>query len=415
MKEWNKSALLIFGIGFSNLGNWIYFVAINLLIIHMTGSAAAVAGYFVVRPVAMLLTNLWSGSIIDRVNVRKLMIGVDVIRGLLIALIPWLPSIWMIYAVTFLISVLSSFFGPASNVYITKLVPVSSRQRFNSIMSMTNSGAFLLGPAISGVLINLTNTTFSILFNAASFLVCACLIYLLPNVDEDRKEKSEPVRLRTMVEDWRIVLQFTKNSTYFFMLFILIQIAMLIGFSIDSQEATYIKMHMKLSEKDYGNLLSLTGVGSLAGSFLATLLSKKCSYRLFISAGLTVTAVCYFWFYASSGFLSATAAFMLLGFCMSFASSGYSTFFQKHVPSSIMGRFGSMSDMMQGIITIVLTLLVGVLSEIFSVQSVCLIAAGAGIAVCVILSLKAFSDKGTRFFQSKEDAVFTNNRVDLGT
>lgn len=164
MNKWNKSALLNFGIGFSNLGNWIYFVAINLLIIQITGSAAAVAGYFVVKPIAMLLTNLWAGSVIDRVNIRKLMIGVDVIRGLLIAVIPLLPSIWMIYAVTFMVSIAGSFFGPASNVYIAKLVPESRRQRFNSIMSMTNSGAFLLGPAISGLLINLTNTSFSIFF-----------------------------------------------------------------------------------------------------------------------------------------------------------------------------------------------------------------------------------------------------------
>ncbi|MED5016435.1 MFS transporter [Paenibacillus chibensis] len=413
MKEWNRSARLLFGIGFSNLGNWIYFVAINLLIIQITGSAAAVAGYFIVKPVAMLLTNLWSGSIIDRVNIRKLMIGVDVSRGLLIALIPWLPSIWMIYAVTFLISVIGSFFGPASNVYITKLVPENRRQRFNSVMSMTNSGAFLLGPAISGILIHLTNTTFSILFNAASFMVCACVIALLPDVQVKRQQQSEPVRWRTLLDDWRIVLRFVKSASFFTSLFILIQLAMLIGFSIDSQEATYIRMHLKLSEQAYGNLLSLTGVGSLLGSFTATLLAKRVSYRMFISAGLGVTAVCYLWFYASPGFLSATAAFMVLGFAMSFASSGYATFFQTHVPTAIMGRFGSLSDMTQSIITIVLTLTVGVLSEAFSVQLVCCIAAGIGVVVCVALAARSFSEAGTRFFHHKTESI-TVNGADIG-
>ncbi|MWV42467.1 MFS transporter [Paenibacillus sp. HJL G12] len=405
MKERNRFALLIFGIGFSNLGSWIYFVAINLLIIQMTGSAAAVAGYFIVKPVAMLLTNIWSGSLIDRVNIRKLMIGVDIIRGLLIATIPWLPSIWMIYAVTFLVSVAGSFFGPASNVYITKLIPDNRRQRFNSIMSMTNSGAFLLGPAISGLIINLTNTSFSILFNAASFLVCAYLISLLPDVDEDHEKLSEPVRLRTLVDDRLVVFRFAKTSAFFTSIFILIQVTMLIGFSIDSQEATYIRMHLQLSEKDYGNLLSLTGVGSLAGSFIATLLAKRVSYRMFIGAGITMTTVCYLWFYLSSGILSATAAFMVLGFSMSFGSSGYATFFQRHVPAAIMGRFGSLSDMTQSIITIVLTLAVGVLSDMFSVQWVCSIAAGIGIIVCAILVVKSFSAAGTRFFLSKDETT----------
>lgn len=49
MKEWKSSVLLISGLGFSNLGNWIYFVAINLTILEITGSAAALAGLFV-RP-----------------------------------------------------------------------------------------------------------------------------------------------------------------------------------------------------------------------------------------------------------------------------------------------------------------------------------------------------------------------------
>lgn len=96
MKEWESSVLLISGLGFSNLGNWIYFVAINLTILEITGSAAALAGLFVIRPIAMLITNFWSGSIIDRVNIKKLMIIVDVIRGILLLIIPFTTSLWII-------------------------------------------------------------------------------------------------------------------------------------------------------------------------------------------------------------------------------------------------------------------------------------------------------------------------------
>lgn len=82
MHSWKNALLYIFGIGVSNLGNWIYLVAINLLVLHMTGSPAAVAGLFIIRPLATLFTNSWAGSIIDRANKRRLMITTDVIRGL---------------------------------------------------------------------------------------------------------------------------------------------------------------------------------------------------------------------------------------------------------------------------------------------------------------------------------------------
>ncbi|MEV2869422.1 MFS transporter, partial [Paenibacillus larvae] len=135
MKKWKQAMLLVSGIGFSNLGNWIYFVAINISILDLTGSAAAVAGLFVIRPIAMLLTNVWAGSLIDRSNIRRLMIFVDLVRGLLILLIPLLSSLWMIYGIMLIISIFGSFFGPSSSVYITKLIPEENRQRFNSILS----------------------------------------------------------------------------------------------------------------------------------------------------------------------------------------------------------------------------------------------------------------------------------------
>lgn len=123
MGNWKYPILLISGIGISNLGNWIYLIAINISILNLTGSAAAVAGLYVIRPIAILLTNTWAGSLIDRVNKRRVMITVDIIRGILIFVIPFMSSLWSIYSVLLLISIAGAFFGPSSSVYITKLVP----------------------------------------------------------------------------------------------------------------------------------------------------------------------------------------------------------------------------------------------------------------------------------------------------
>lgn len=383
--------LLVSGIGFSNLGNWIYFVAINISILDLTGSAAAVAGLFVIRPIAMLLTNVWAGSLIDRSNIRRLMIFVDLVRGLLILLIPLLSSLWMIYGIMLIINIFGSFFGPSSSVYITKLIPEENRQRFNSILSMTNSGAFLLGPAVSGVLIITIGTDFCILFNAVSFICCAFFIFLLPDVNEESPDIRKPISITLFIEDWKAVSQFVKQAAYFVSVFVFFQCAMLIGYAIDSQEATFIKLNLHLTESDYGNIISLTGAGSLAGSFLAAFISKKISYRWFMSIGALLSTLFYITFYSSFNFVTAAVSFVLLGFFMAFASSGYATFFQKYVPISIMGRFASLSDVTQGIIQILLTLLVGLLSDMISLQLVCLIFSGLAFILCLFLCTKVFS------------------------
>ncbi|WP_164489576.1 MFS transporter [Rummeliibacillus sp. TYF005] len=172
MKIIRKYWLLLVGLGFSNLGNWIYLVALNLFVWHLTESPAAMAGIFVVGPTARVLTNLVAGSFIDRMNKRRLMIITDILRGLIVFCMPFMDFIWLIYTFVFLTNIASSFFGPSSTFYITKFVYFEDRQRFNALLGTFNSGAFLVGPAIAGFFIMLFNTTVTIWFNSFTFLMC---------------------------------------------------------------------------------------------------------------------------------------------------------------------------------------------------------------------------------------------------
>jgi MFS family permease len=383
MKSWKFPFLLLAGIGVSYLGNWIYLIAINLSILDLTGSAAAVAGLYVIRPIAILITNTWAGSVIDRVNKRKLMIGVDVVRGLFVFLIPFIGSLWVIYFLLLLINIAGAFFGPSSSVYITKLIPAADRKRFNSLMSMASSGAFLLGPAIAGVLIMLVGTELCIFINSATFLVCAFFIYLLPDVDEEVKEKRERVTWSMLVGDWRIVRRFAQGATYFMIVYLLFQGAMLTGFALDSQEVTFIKQHLLLTDQDYGLIVSLTGLGALAGAAVAAMVANRVPLRVYIGAGMLLTSVGYLLFYASFSFWTATLAFVFLGFFMAFANAGYATFFQQTVPVEIMGRFGSLAEMLQAIVQIVLTLILGVAADWFTIQTACIVFSFAGVLLAI--------------------------------
>lgn len=403
MNIWKKPILLLSGIGISYLGNWIYLIALNLSILELTGSAAAVAGLYIIRPIAVLLTNTWAGSVIDRVNKRYLMIAIDLIRGVLVFCIPFIGSLWIIYTILLMINIVGSFFGPSSSVYITKLIPRDNRKRFNSIMSMTNSGAFLLGPAIAGILIMHVGTELCIIINAVTFLVCAFFIYLLPNVDEKSNNPQLQIHWKMIMKDWIIVKNFALKARNFIIIYLLFQLALLIGFSLDSQEVTFIKQNIKLSDRDYGIIVSITGIGSLTGAAVAAILAKKLQLKLYLGVGMLLTSVGYVGFYSSYNFLTATLAFIFLGFFMAFANAGYATFFQNNVPIEIMGRFSSIADMFQGVVQIGLTLLLGLFAEWFTLQLVCLIFSIVGTVLAVILLLTIFiPSKAVLFEENKE-------------
>lgn len=405
MKPWKNPILLVSGIGISYLGNWIYLIALNLSILQLTGSAAAVAGLFIIRPIAVLITNTWSGSVIDRVNKRKLMIGIDIARGILVCLIPLIGNLWLIYSVLLLINMVGAFFGPSSSVYITKLVPAENRRRFNSIMAMTSSGAFLVGPAIAGVLIMYFSTELCILINGVTFFICAFFIFLLPNVDEDKKSIRDPIRLAILVKDWKSVKEFAMKAKFFILVYLLFQTAMLIGFALDSQEVTFIKRHLELSDQDYGLIVSITGVGSIIGSLISAMVAKKVSLKLYLGAGMLLTSIGYVFFYSSYNFLTATLAFVFLGFFLAFANSGYATFFQNSVPVEIMGRFGSIADMFQGFIQIGFTLILGFFAEWFTLQFVCLVLSVIGAIVALVLFVTVMIPSKAGYFVEDKKAI----------
>ncbi|MBP1970985.1 MFS family permease [Virgibacillus natechei] len=153
LANWKEPVLLLTSVGIAGIGDFIYLVAINILVFQMTGSAAAVAGLWIIGPAVNILTKFWTGSFIDYRSKRKIMIVTYLARAFFIFLIPFAPNIGFVYLILIFLSIAKAFFTPSSTTYITQLIPRHMRKRYNSIQSFTTSGAFIIGPAIGGTLI----------------------------------------------------------------------------------------------------------------------------------------------------------------------------------------------------------------------------------------------------------------------
>ncbi|WP_079509240.1 MFS transporter [Mesobacillus jeotgali] len=411
MKGWKNPILLILGIGISNIGNWIYFVAINILVLKITGSAAAIAGLFIIRPLAILLTNTWAGSVIDRVNKRRLMILIDILRGILIAIIPFFTSLVPIYLIMLLTNIAGAFFGPTSETYIAKLVPPEKRKKFNSIFSFAASGAMLVGPSVSGLLIMYGSINTSIYINSVTFFFCAVAIYFLPDVDGELKNESyrAPITLKMITEDWKAVIDFGKTAAGFMVVFLIFQFITLISFTLDSQEVTFIQQVIGLSEKNYGLLVSLTGAGYVAGSFAVSALANRLSTRTLLGLGSFLSVGGYLMFYlaTSESIPVAVVGFIIIGFFSPFSFTGYTTFFQNNVPLDLMGRFSSAFAFFQAMLQILLTLLLGYLAEIIKLQTVAIAFSAIGLLLAVVLTSIVFLQSKKNLFILEAEGKLT--------
>lgn len=379
--------LLLGGLGFSNLGNWIYLIALNLSVWHLTHSPAAVAGIYTVGPIARIFSNFFAGSIIDRHDKKRLMVLSDIARGIIVCLMPFLSSVWLVYSFIFLANIASSLFGPSSTYFITKLVKDEDKQRFNAINSTLSSGSFMIGPALGGGIIALSNTSVAMWMNGFTFFVCACAIALLPRIENEVNEERGPLTFSMIHHDFIQVWAYSRKHLNLLAFLAIYTIALMIAFSLDSQEMTFLKVVLQITDTTYGMVVSVAGIGAILGGICATALVNKLSLQTYIGAGFALTMACYTLFYSSNVLWLAIASFIGLGFFMAFSNTGYATFYQKTIPPSLMGRFGSSLNLLQSLAQILFTLAIGIFAEWYSLQVVTVIFS----SVALILALYLYS------------------------
>ncbi|OUA65567.1 MFS transporter [Bacillus thuringiensis] len=387
LKDWKYPLLLLSGVGIANLGAWIYLIALNVLVYNMGGSALAVATLYVIKPLATLFTNAWSGSMIDRLNKRKLMIHLDIYRALFIAILPLLPSLWIVYVFVFFISMASAIYEPTAMTYMTKLIPVEQRQRFNSLRTLIGSGASLIGPAVAGGLLIAGTPEFAIYMNAIAFLLSGFITLLLPNLDkkEDSDTTSNTLSLTVLKKDWNTAINFSRKHVYVVCVYFLFQSMFVLATATDSLELSFAKEVLLLTDSEYGFLVSIAGAGFILGAITNTILSKKLAPSFLIGIGSLFIAIGYLIYAFSNVFLIAAIGFFILSFSMAYANTGFYTFYQNNVPVHIMGRIGSIYGLVIALVTIFITILSGVATQFISIQLVVIVGSLIMLFITIVL------------------------------
>ncbi|HDX9491013.1 MFS transporter [Bacillus thuringiensis] len=387
LKDWKYPLLLLSGVGIANLGAWIYLIALNVLVYNMGGSALAVATLYVIKPLATLFTNAWSGSMIDRLNKRKLMIHLDIYRALLIAILPFLPSLWIVYVFVFFISMASAIYEPTAMTYMTKLIPVERRQRFNSLRSLIGSGASLIGPAVAGGLLIAGTPEFAIYMNAIAFLLSGLITLLLPNLDKkkDSDTTSNTLSLTVLKEDWSTVINFSRKHVYVVCVYFLFQSMFVLATATDSLELSFAKEVLLLTDSEYGFLVSIAGAGYILGAITNTILSKKLAPSFLIGIGSLFISIGYLIYAFSNVFLIAAIGFFILSFSMAYANTGFYTFYQNNIPVHMMGRIGSIYGLIIALVTIFITILSGVATQFISIQLVVIVGSLIMLFITIVL------------------------------
>lgn len=293
-------------------------------------------------------------------------------------------NLWLVYVLIALTNVATSFFSPSSTYLIKVHVVEERKQRFNALYATLNAGAFMVGPALAGALLIVFSPSIVIWINGFTFFLCAALLSLLSK-DPFQMISSEKVTWQTLKADYALTWTYARQQGHFTRFVLIYSIALMMAYALDSQEMTFLFTHLSISESLYGVTVTIAGIGAVVGGICATLFAKKVSAERYVKIGFFLTMVSYFGFYMADRYWFAVICFVTLGFFMAFSNAGFDTLYQRAIVPTLVGRVTSMLLMMQSVLQVLLTALIGLFAQWWSLQAT--VAICAGLAVCLAIWL----------------------------
>jgi dTMP kinase len=210
---------------FSSLGDWLGLLATTAMAAQLSGGSYAtanfaIAGVFIARLLPAVFLGPLAGVIADRFDRRKLMVNVDILRGILYISIPIVNTYFWLYAAMILVECLTLFWSPAKDASVPNLVPKDKLESANQVSLLAAYGTApiaailfsvltLISGAIAAIspLIPSDSIAIALYFNAFSFFFAAWTIRSLHDIPKGPAigSKSDESVGKSLIQGWKAV------------------------------------------------------------------------------------------------------------------------------------------------------------------------------------------------------------------
>ena len=267
---WRHGAFmtLLTGQTISLVGSMVSFLALPLTAVLILNANPAQMGILqAVEYAPAAAFGLFAGVWVDRMRKRPMLIITDLGRGLLLGSIPLALYLGVremnyLYAVGFLIGVLTIFFAIAYQAYLPSLVQRESLVAANGALEASSATARILGPGLAGALVQIFNAPLAILADAASFFISAISLFFI--------RAPEPRIERRTVGMWREIgagLRFVFGHPLLRITLLTTGICNFFSGNLNAQVVLYATRDLHITALGIGGIFALSSVvGGLAAA-----------------------------------------------------------------------------------------------------------------------------------------------------
>lgn len=339
--QYRNYRLYFYGQLVSFTGSWLHGVAHGWLTFQLTESAFWLGSVAAVASLPTLFLSLLGGSLVDRVDRRRLLL-VTQASSLLLALVLGILTITnlitlpLLLVLTFLSGVANAIDDPASNAFVVDIVEkkdLSSAIGLNS--TMFNTGR-VLGPSAAGFLIALVGVGNIFFINAFSFLAILVSLWMI-KIQHTKPIKPRESQIVAIKQGISYAASHPKINR-------LLLTAGMSAIFIASQATIMPIFATNVFQGDtqaLGFLLSATGIGALCGSLFVSSYSTKVKPSLAMLYGCGIFIIASLAFSLTKNMMMASSFLFFAGLGMTVQFSTMYATIQRHVKDEFRGRVSS--------------------------------------------------------------------------
>lgn len=274
----NKAYRSLFGAQvFSDLGNWLDFVAIQVIVAYHWGlGEAAIASVIIVLGLPWVIIGPLASVFVDRLPKKMLMISCLLLRVLFVAGLFFAPNLIILLVFVFLKATVAALYDPARQSAIRFTVPEDELPEAVTLSQLSVNTMKIIGPALGGGLIALFGVKSPFIFEAAGFLIAVLFLMNLPKIEKEAKNLEHKVQKPSFFKDFSEGIHHIFSTRILKAAIILSSIAFFIIFLYDGL-FVFIAQKLGFGKEDFGWLISSVGFGSVVG---ALLLGKWTNWKL---------------------------------------------------------------------------------------------------------------------------------------
>lgn len=348
----NRPFLLLWvGQFVSSFGDWLAILALfSLIAFRWKGTPDQVAGMLIAFILPWVVLGPLSGVFVDRWNLKRAMIASDLLRAGLVLLLAFAGSAWQVYLLMAAVSTVSCFFMPAMNAAIPRLVKKEELLVANSLNAQTVHFNKIVAPAIAGLLVAWAGEKACFYIDAVSFLFSAGMIAAVKIGSAAGEQPLAPTEgraaekgLSAVFAEFREGFLFLHGHRALRFVVLAMSAAMFIIGAFDALIAVYVRETLHADSKIFGALVSVIGIGTIAGSVWVGKYAQQKPKILLIVWGIFGIGVGVLLLALATTAVAAVACSLTLGLAVSAVLVPSQTLMQEETPQAMLGRVSSTS------------------------------------------------------------------------